>query len=88
MSARDVIAKCTKPGCGAMRLIAKPCLDYDCPQDWTVKRLIAAGYRIVGPGEERPIPTGQDFVKALERSDVVIDEDMKPQLALKGGDNG
>lgn len=53
--AREIISKCPKPGCGAQLRIANPCLDHDCPQDWTVKRLHAAGFRILGPDEVQAI---------------------------------
>lgn len=26
--------KCSKPGCGALKIIGKPCTDNDCPQQW------------------------------------------------------
>jgi hypothetical protein len=26
--------RCAKPGCGALRLVGKPCTDRDCPQIW------------------------------------------------------
>jgi hypothetical protein len=26
--------KCSKPGCGALKIIGKPCTDTDCPQQW------------------------------------------------------
>lgn len=46
-------AKCPKPGCGAMRLIGRPCMDWDCPQgEMTVREAIAEGFSIVEAGRD------------------------------------
>ncbi|WP_156912304.1 hypothetical protein [Roseibium algicola] len=47
--------KCAKPGCGALKLVGKPCSDFDCPQHWlaNMEALVKAGWTPPQDGEMR-----------------------------------
>ena len=49
--------RCSKPGCGALKIVGKPCTDADCPQQW------------VHHTDTRPAPAATDtgLVTVLER---------------------